>query len=476
MKPNLSIKDYQTQLKTGITSCKDTVQFYLNKIEENKHLNVFLEVFKEEAIQRAIYLDDLLKKGEKLGKLHGVICSIKDVLCFQNHICSASSKMLENFISIYSATAIQKLLDEGAIIIGRVNCDEFAMGNSNENAAFGPVLNAADNSKVPGGSSGGSAVAVQANLCMISLGSDTGGSVRQPANFCGVIGFKPSYGRISRYGLIPYASSFDCIGIFANNIEDVAITLEVISGNDEFDSTATTLPVEKYSSLEKENKPLKIAYFAETLTHPTLDVEIKNNIELFLQKMEKKGHTVQSISFNLMDYIVPAYYILATAEASSNLSRYDGVHYGYRTTKKTNSIDEMIKLSRHDGFGKEVQKRILLGTFVLSASYYDSYYSKAQKIRNKLVQDTKQIFSDFDCIISPTSPTTAFELNKKFTNSAEIYLEDLYTVYANLVGIPAISIPIFTHSNKMPFGLQILSDNYTEKKLLTIANEFIQIK
>lgn len=469
-----TISNYHNNLVTGKTTCEKTVLFYLKRIEQESHLNVFLEVFKEEALQRAKYLDELYKKEKKMRKLHGVVFSLKDVLCYENHICSASSKMLEHFVSLYSATAVKNLLEEGAIIIGRVNCDEFAMGNSNENSAFKPVLNYADNTKVPGGSSGGSAVSVQANLCMISLGSDTGGSVRQPADFCGVIGYKPSYGRVSRLGLISYASSFDCIGIFASSIENVAITLEVIAGYDNWDTTATTLPVEKYSNFKKIDKPLQIGYFSETLTHSTLDDEIKNKIELYLQKLQTKGYRIKPISFKMIDYIVPAYYILATAEASSNLARYNGVHFGYRTNKTSHSIDEMIQFSRQEGFGKEVQKRILLGTFVLSASYYASYYAKAQKIRNKLIQETKEMFLNFDCIISPTTPTTAFELNKSFANSAEVYLADLFTVYANLVGIPAMSIPIFKHSNGMPFGLQIMADNYKDADLLSIANNFFK--
>ena len=477
MYPFLSIEDFHLCLNNDKTSCLNAVQFYLHQIKLNVHLNTFLEVFESESIARAIELDEKRKNGIKLGKLYGVVVSIKDVLCYKDHICSASSKILENFVSLYSATAVQKLLDEDAIIIGRLNCDEFAMGSSNENSAFGPVLNPIDNTKVPGGSSGGSAVAIAANLSMISLGSDTGGSVRQPADYCGVIGFKPSYGRISRYGLIAYGSSFDCIGIFAKQIKDIALTLEVIAGCDNYDSTCSHLAVKNYSSALSNSTSLKIGYFAETLTHPALDPEIKSTIESFLNKLNINGHTVKPINFSMLDYIVPAYYILATAEASSNLSRYDGVHYGYRTKESSiKNIDDMIKQTRHEGFGKEVQKRILLGTFVLSAEYYDSYYNKAQKIRNKLALETKEIFSQFDCIISPTSPSTAFELNKKNKSAAETYITDLYTVYANLVGIPAISIPLFKHTNQLPFGLQIMTDNFKEDKLLSIANQLLNMK
>ena len=383
--------------------------------------------------------------------------------------------MLENYTAVYSATAIERLLAAGAIIIGRQNCDEFAMGSSNENSAFGPVKNAANQSLVSGGSSGGSAVAVQANLCMVSLGSDTGGSVRQPADFCGVVGFKPSYGRVSRYGLIAYASSFDQIGILSKNISDTAIVLEVIAGADEFDSTVSSQVVPAYSeALHTVSAKKKIAYFKETLSHPGLDPEIKNQIENQIEQLRAAGHTVDAIDFDLLNYIVPTYYVLTTAEASSNLSRYDGIRFGHRTAENVEDLNALNTLSRTEGFGAEVQRRILLGTFVLSAGYFDSYFTKAQQVRQKLVDFTHQVFEQYDFIISPTVPTTAFKIGMEHPSATDIFLADIYTVYANLVGIPGISLPLYTHSNGMPFGLQVMSASFNESALLQFSNSIMK--
>jgi aspartyl-tRNA(Asn)/glutamyl-tRNA(Gln) amidotransferase subunit A len=449
-------------------------------------------VFSKEALAQAAILDAAAKQGKRLGKLHGVVIGIKDVLSYKGHAVSAASKILENYTAVYSATAIQKLVDEGAIIIGRQNCDEFAMGSSNENSAYGPVKNAIDSSKVPGGSSGGSAVSVQVGLSMISIGSDTGGSVRQPADFCGVVGLKPSYGRISRYGLIAYASSFDQIGIFSKTIEDAALVLEVMAGADEFDSTVSSKPVPAYSKLierkeienklkesklkeseeiEKENNPKKIAYFKETLFHPGLDAEIKTKIESYLNDLTAKGYIVEAIDFSLLSYLVPTYYVLTTAEASSNLSRFDGIKFGHRTKENIADLNDLYKKTRTEGFGEEVQRRILLGSFVLSAGYYDAYFTKAQQVRQKLVDLTSTVFSKYDLILSPTVPTTAFSLGEKNHSATEMFLADIYTVYANLVGIPAISIPLFTHSNGMPFGLQVMSASFNEVGLLSFSKE-----
>jgi aspartyl-tRNA(Asn)/glutamyl-tRNA(Gln) amidotransferase subunit A len=365
-------------------------------------------------------------------------------------------------------------LAEEAIIIGNLNCDEFAMGSTNENSAYGKVLNALDETRIPGGSSGGSAVAVQAGLCMISLGSDTGGSVRQPADFCGVVGLKPGYGRISRYGLIAYASSFDQIGIFGNNIPDVALALEIMAGEDEYDSTVSHKPVEQYSSLLKDDKKYRIAYFNEALDHPSLDPEISSSIKKLLEQLKKDGHEVKPVSFDLLDHIVPAYYVLTTAEASSNLSRYDGVKYGYRANETDLDLTELYKESRSAGFGKEVKRRIMLGTFVLSAGYYDAYFTKAQKVRKLLFDKTQLIFNDFDFIFLPTAPSTAFKIGEKMDDPIAMYLADIYTVMANLVGIPAISLPLFTHSNGMPFGMQAMSNRFKELDLLRISNQLMQ--
>jgi aspartyl-tRNA(Asn)/glutamyl-tRNA(Gln) amidotransferase subunit A len=472
-----SIKDYHAALNADHTTCAQAVKFYLDQITAHENLNAYLEVFAEEALEQAAILDAERKQGKRLGKLHGVIIGIKDVLSYKGHRLTAASKILENYTAVYTATAIQKLIDEGVIILGRQNCDEFAMGSSNENSAYGPVKNAIDNSKVPGGSSGGSAVAVQAGLSMISIGSDTGGSVRQPADFCGVVGLKPSYGRISRYGLIAYASSFDQIGIFSKTIDDAALVLEVMAGEDEFDSTVSSKPVPAYSKLieskeiEKENNPKKVAYFKETLFHPGLDAEIKSKIESYLKDLTAKGYIVEAIDFSLLSYLVPTYYVLTTAEASSNLSRFDGIKFGHRTKESIDDLNDLYKKTRTEGFGEEVQRRILLGSFVLSAGYFDAYFTKAQQVRQKLVDLTSTVFSKYDFIVSPTVPTTAFGLGAHNHSATEMFLADIYTVYANLVGIPAISIPLFTHSNGMPFGLQVISASFNEVGLLSFSKE-----
>lgn len=425
-------------------------------------------MFEAEAIERAEALDKKRQSGFALGRLYGVVVGLKDVICYKDHKISAASKILGDFTSVYNATVTRRLLDEDAIIIGRQNCDEFAMGSSNENSAFGPAHNAIDEERVPGGSSGGSAVAVQADMCMMSLGSDTGGSVRQPADFCGIIGLKPSYGTISRYGLIAYASSFDQIGIFGKSINDVALTLDVIAGPDEFDSTAKQTRTFTLEHKELDNKKQKICYFTNALDHPSLDPEIRDQIKGFIEKLTSIGHQVEGIDFELLDYIVPAYYVLTTAEASSNLSRYDGVKYGYRNPNPGNDLSDLYKLTRSEGFGAEVKRRILLGTFVLSAGYYDAYFTKAQKVRKLLVEKTKAIFNQYDAVILPTVPAPAYKLGEK-KDPVEIFLADIYTVYANLVGIPGISLPLFKNEQGLPFGLQIMTSQNNELHLLALS-------
>ena len=472
-----SIKDYQSELLNGQTTCVEAVSYYLQQIEAHQNLNAFLEVYFDEALLRANELDALRQNSQSIGKLHGVVVALKDVICYKGHKVTAASRILENFISIYSATAVEKLLAEGAIIIGRNNCDEFAMGSSNENSAYGNVLNAKDNSLVPGGSSGGSAVAVQAGLCMISLGSDTGGSVRQPADFCGIVGLKPGYGKISRYGLIAYASSFDQIGIFSNTIEDAALTLETIAGADEFDSTVSTKEIPAFSKiLDDGGSKYKIAYFKEMLEHPGLDTEISVSLRNFIQKLTDEGHTVEPVAFDWLDYIIPAYYILTTAEASSNLSRFDGIKYGFAAKTDFADLTEFYKKSRSHGFGKEVKRRIMLGTFVLSVGYYDAYFTKAQQVRNILLNTTKNIFSNYNAIIGPTVPSPAFRIGEKSDDPIEMFLADLYTVFANLVGIPAISIPLFMHSSGMPFGVQAMVSKDDELTLLQLSKRFMQLE
>jgi aspartyl-tRNA(Asn)/glutamyl-tRNA(Gln) amidotransferase subunit A len=469
-----NIQQYHGQLADGIISCTDTVSYYLNKIKANERLNAFTEVYAEEALKQAADLDEKRKSGKPAGKLHGVVIAIKDVICYKGHKVTAASKILAGFESVYNATAIQKLIDEEAIIIGTCNCDEFAMGSSNENSVYGNVLNALDETKVPGGSSGGSAVAVQAGMCMISLGSDTGGSVRQPADFCGIVGLKPTYGRISRYGLIAYASSFDQIGIFGNNVDDVALALEVIAGGDDFDSTVSQTEVPAYTAHENTGKKYRIAYFEEAINHPSLDKEIASAIKGSIQQLKEDGHIVAAVKFDLLDYIVPAYYVLTTAEASSNLSRYDGIRYGHKTKESIEDLNHFYKLNRSEGFGKEVQRRIMLGTFVLSAGYYDAYFSKAQQVRQLLVKKVNEVFADFDAIVLPTVPTTAFTIGEKTDDPIAMYIADIYTVFANLTGLPGISLPLYKHSNGMPFGLQVLTGKFNEVILLQFSRLLMQ--
>ncbi|HEX5155274.1 MAG TPA: Asp-tRNA(Asn)/Glu-tRNA(Gln) amidotransferase subunit GatA [Parafilimonas sp.] len=468
-----SVKDYHSLLLNGTVTCTDAVSFYIQNIKNNQHLNAFLEVYEAEALERAALLDANRKAGKPVGKLHGVIVGLKDVISYKGHTLSAGSHILENFKAVYNATVVEKLLAEDAIIIGRQNCDEFAMGSSNENSAYGPVLNAADNSRVPGGSSGGSAVAVQADLCMISLGSDTGGSVRQPADFCGIVGLKPSYGRVSRYGLIAYGSSFDQIGVFAKSIADAALVLEIISGKDEYDSTVADAHFQYTNERKATDKSYRIGYFPATFDHPSLDAEIARKQKDFISGLQESGMTVLPIDFDLLDYIVPAYYILTTAEASSNLSRYDGIKYGvYQPAKE---IDDQIHLTRSHFFGKEVQRRIMLGTFVLSEGYYDAYVTQAQKVRNILLKKVQAVFSEVDAIIFPVSPTTAFKIGEKNNDPVEMFLADIYTVFANLTGIPAVSIPLFNHSNGMPFGVQVMASHLNELTLLAISEKLLSI-
>ena len=471
-----SIERYHAQLKKGNISCKQAVEYFLQRIDASKHLNAFIEVYADEALQRASALDKKRMAGESMCSLHGVVIGLKDIIAYKNHRLTAASKILKDFTSIYSATATERLLQQEAIIIGNCNCDEFAMGSTNENSAYGKVLNGLDETRVPGGSSGGSAVAVQKSLCMISLGSDTGGSVRQPADFCGIVGLKPTYGRISRYGLIAYASSFDQIGIFGNNIPDVAKVLEVISGTDDYDSTVSQKKVDSYGSisLKDQNKKYRFAYFTEAFDHASLDKELANSMKKTIEELKENGHRAEPVQFEFLEYIVPAYYVLTTAEASSNLSRFDGVRYGYRTKETISNLTEFYKLTRSEGFGREVKRRIMLGTFVLSTGYYDAYFTKAQQVRQLLVKKINEIFSDYDFILMPTSPTPAFKIGEKMDDPIAMYLADIFTVIANLIGCPAISLPLYKHSIGMPFGLQVMAKHFNELSLLQVSHQLMK--
>lgn len=456
----------QKALEQGTYTCVDIVKHYLSNINKQKHLNAFIEVFEEESIERAKLIDEKIK-NKKAGKLAGMVIGIKDNIAYKGHKVSASSKILDNFESIYSATVIERLLAEDAIIIGRCNCDEFAMGASNETSVYGPVLNAANNEYVPGGSSGGCAVAVQAKLCHAAIGSDTGGSIRQPASFCGVVGLKPTYGRISRWGLLAYASSFDQIGPISQSVEDAALLLEVMAGADEHDATISTKAVEKYSEINTDVAPTKIAYLKECFGEG-VDPEVKEALYTWMEKLKKEGHEFVEVSFPYLDYLVPTYYVLTTAEASSNLSRFQGLQLGHRTSEK-GDLEVLFKKSRTEGFGKEVKRRIMLGTFVLSSDYYDAYYTKAQKVRRIITDKTNDILKDFEYIITPTTPTTAFKFGEKSKDPVAMYLADIFTVQANICGLPAISIPVATHSNGLSIGLQLMSSVFKEKELLNFA-------
>lgn len=471
-----NFSDKINKIKNNELSLTDNVNYFLKQIEENKHLNAFNFVF-EDSIENAKLIEEKIKSG-KHGKLAGLVVAVKDVLSIKDKPATCSSKILENFVSLYTATAVQKLINEDAIIIGKTNCDEFAMGSSNENSAFGNVLNPVDNTRVPGGSSGGSAAAVAAGLCDVSLGTDTGGSIRQPAAFCGVYGLKPTYGRVSRFGLTAFASSFDSVGPFAKNVEDIAAVLEVISGKDENDSTSNNIEVPNFSDNLNLNEKFKIGipeeYFGQGLSS-----EIKNIIEDLISKLKSNGFEIININLPTTEYNIAAYYILTTAEASSNLARYDGARYGYRSENSQSLID-MYKFSRSEGFGTEVKRRIMLGTYVLSAGYYDAYYRKAQKVRRLIKNDFDKAFKKVDLILAPTAPTTAFKIGEKLSDPLEMYLSDIYTTSANLAGIPGINIPIAKSSEGLlaghpglPIGIQFLSNQFEEQKILQMS-KYIQ--
>ncbi len=463
-----SIAAFHKAIQANETSCTESTMSFIQKIEAKKHLNAYIEVFEKEALERASFLDNKKRNKEKLGKLFGVAIGVKDNICIKDHKLSASSNMLKGFESIYSATVIERLLAEDAIILGRLNCDEFAMGSSNETSAYGKVLNAIDENRTPGGSSGGSAVAVQAGLCHVSLGSDTGGSIRQPASYCGVVGLKPTYGSVSRYGLIAFASSFDQIGPFANNVADAALVLETIAGKDKNDATSIQNEVDSFSL--KPLKKQKIAYFKQAIENDSIHKEVKASFENLKTRLEAEGNIVEAIDFPYLDYLIPTYYVLSTAEASSNLSRYDGVHYGYRSPNAKN-MEEVYTKSRSEGFGKEVKNRIMLGTFVLSAGYYDAYYTKAQQVRRILKNKINDLYSNFDFILSPTAPNPAFKFGEKSEDPVAMYLEDIYTVLANLVGNPAISLPLYKTKEGLPIGMQLMANDQEEEKLLSFAQQ-----
>jgi aspartyl-tRNA(Asn)/glutamyl-tRNA(Gln) amidotransferase subunit A len=455
-----SLKEVQSELSSKSVSLKNVVSQYLLNIEARMNLNAFIEVLGDEAIAQAELIQQKIDNGTA-GKLAGMVIAIKDNICYKNHKVSASSKILEGFESLYSATVVERILAEDAIIIGRLNCDEFAMGSSNETSVYGPVKNPLNENCVPGGSSGGASAAVAADFCLAALGSDTGGSIRQPASFTGIVGMKPTYGAVSRYGLIAYASSFDQIGPMTKCVEDAEILLKIIGGPDAYDSTAL-LEVLPAASV-RASKP-KIAYMKEAVESEAVHPEIRNRINSIIDKLKSEGYTVEPISFPYLDYMVPAYYVLTTAEASSNLARFDGINFGYRS-KDAKGIDDTYRKSRTEGFGREVKRRILLGSFVLSSGYIDAYYGTGQRVRRVLQDKTKAIFDHYDLLLSPTCTDVAFEFGAKSKDPIAMYMQDIFTVHANLTGNPAISIPCGKESTTgLPFGIQITArhkeDNY----------------
>ncbi|NVO83443.1 Asp-tRNA(Asn)/Glu-tRNA(Gln) amidotransferase subunit GatA [Hymenobacter terrestris] len=463
-----SLSEVRRDIAAGTVSCQQLVEHYLDNIARQENLNAFLEVWPEEARAQAVAVDAKLAAGTA-GKLAGMVIGLKDVLAYEGHALQSSSHILDGFKSLFTGTAVQRLLDEDAILIGRQNCDEFAMGASNESSYFGPARNAIAPDRVPGGSSGGSAVAVQADMCLASIGSDTGGSVRQPAAFCGIVGFKPTYSRISRYGLVAYASSFDQIGTLTRSVEDAALLLEVMAGSDQFDSTVSQQPVPAYSQELTPAPHYRIGYIQDCLVRPGLNPEIKAATENALEQLRGQGHVVEAVEFPYLDFIVPTYYILTTAEASSNLSRYDGVKFGYRAPDVTD-LESLYKKTRSQGFGPEVQRRILLGTFVLSASYYDAYYTKAQRVRRLIKEKTDELLRDYDFLVLPTTPTTAFKIGDEDRDTLSMYLADIFTVQASLAGVPAISVPNGLDSQGLPIGLQVLAGAFRESQLLAFAS------
>jgi aspartyl-tRNA(Asn)/glutamyl-tRNA(Gln) amidotransferase subunit A len=461
------------ELRAGITSGKvkaaDLTASYYERIEQvNPRLNVYLSLTKERALEQAAKVDSAVAKGDPLGPLAGIPVGIKDVLVVRGGTATAGSKILKGYHPPYDATAVSRLEAAGAVLLGKLNCDEFAMGSSNENSAYGPVRNPVDTSRVPGGSSGGSAAAVAANMAVATLGTDTGGSIRQPASFCGVVGVLPTYGRVSRYGLIAFASSLDRIGPFAANVRDAATILSVIAGHDPCDATSSPAPVPDYAAeSNKSAEGLRIGVPAEYFGEG-LDPEVREQIEKGIESLKAVGCTVKPVSLPHTRYAIPTYYLVATAEASANLARFDGVRYGYRSPA-SDTLSSMYSHSRDEGFGAEVKRRILLGTYALSAGYYDAYYLKALKVRRLLADDFLRAFSEVDAIVTPTSPVPAFKLGERTGDPLAMYLADIYTVTASLAGICGVTVPCGATKAGLPVGMQVLAAHLKEGTAFRVA-------
>jgi aspartyl-tRNA(Asn)/glutamyl-tRNA(Gln) amidotransferase subunit A len=465
----LTIDAVREQVASGAVTATELAHAHYDKIAAtDPQIGAYLTLCRERAEAQAAAIDEKARKGDPLPVLAGVPVGIKDALMTEGVRTTAASKILDNFIAPYTATSVARMEAAGAVVLGKLNCDEFAMGGSNENSGYWPVHNPHDLSRVPGGSSGGSAAAVAANMAVATLGSDTGGSIRQPASFCGVVGLTPTYGRVSRYGLIAFASSLDHVGPLTKNVKDAATVLNVIAGRDEHDSTSANVPVEDYTKhVGQDVKGLRLGvpeeYFGEGL-----DPEVRQLVEKGIDQLRAQGCTVEKVSLPHTKYAIPTYYIVATAEASANLARFDGVRYGHRTDDAS-SLQEMYRKSRDEGFGPEVKRRIILGTYALSSGYYDAYYLKAQKVRTILASDFEKVFAKVDAIVTPTAPTPAFKIGEKSQDPLAMYLGDIFTVTADLVGIPALSVPCGNNSEGLPVGLQIQGRHFDEGTLLRLA-------
>lgn len=464
----MSIRSARQAILNGDRTLPDLVDGCIENVRaKDPELNLFVELFEEEARKEAQKVQERMEQGDH-GPLAGSVIAIKDNICIKDHQVTAASKILDDHTSLFDATVIERLKKADAVVLGRTNCDEFAMGSSNENSRYGASRNPIDPERVPGGSSGASAAAVQAGMCTAALGTDTGGSVRQPASFCDVVGLKPSYGRVSRHGLIAYASSFDQIGPLTTNVEDAGLILSVIAGPDEYDSTCSGREVPELDELKPSRSELSFAYFTDVFEREGLDPEVRDGCEKLLKKLSDKGHQVHGEAFGYLDHLVPTYQVISNAEASSNLARYDGIHFGYRS-EEAEGTEESYLLSRTEGFGPEVKRRIMLGTFVLSAGYYDAYFGKAQQVRRMIRDRTLEVLKDHDVILIPTTPGPAFKVGEKIEDPVTMYLQDIFTVQANLAGIPAISLPLGEHTNGLPYGVQLMAAPFKEKEMLGVA-------
>lgn len=465
----LTVHELKEKIKNKELTITQIVQAYIEEIEKKeKDVQAFVTIQKKEALEKAKELDEKISKGEDIGKLTGIPIGIKDNICTKGIRTTCSSKMLENFISPYDATVMEKINEEDMINLGKLNMDEFAMGSSTETSYFKMTKNPWDLTKIPGGSSGGSAASVAANMVPWALGTDTGGSIRQPASLCGVVGLKPTYGLVSRYGIVAFASSLDQVGVLTKDVQDCAELLNVIAGKDEKDTTSIDIGEKDYtSSLRKDIKGIKIGvpkeFFAEGINS-----EVNETVKSTIERYKEMGAEVEEISLNVAQYALATYYIIACAEASSNLGRFDGIRYGYRT-KNFRDLKELYKNSRSEGFGAEVKRRIILGTYVLSSGYYDAYYKKAQQVRTLVMNEFEKAFEKYDVIITPTSPTTAFKIGEKSNNPLEMYLSDICTVSINIAGLPGISIPVGVDKDNMPIGMQIIGNRFQEETILNVA-------